>query len=37
VLTHLPHFGNHQRLLDQAGKKFAGKIELAATGKAWQF
>ena len=37
VLTHLPHFGNHERLLDQAGKKFAGRIELAATGKAWQF
>jgi ribonuclease BN (tRNA processing enzyme) len=35
VLTHLPHFGNHDRLLEQAGKKFAGKIELAATGKTW--
>ena len=36
VLTHLPHFGNHKRLLEQAGRKFAGKIELASTGKMWQ-
>ena len=35
VLTHLPHFGNHDLLLEQAGKKFAGKLELATTGKAW--
>jgi ribonuclease BN (tRNA processing enzyme) len=35
VLTHLPHFGNHDLLLEQAGKKFAGKIELATTGKVW--
>ena len=35
VLTHLPHFGNHELLLEQAGKKFAGKIELATTGRAW--
>jgi ribonuclease BN (tRNA processing enzyme) len=35
VLTHLPHFGNHELLLEQAGKKFTGKIELATTGKAW--
>ena len=35
VLTHLPHFGNHEQLLEQAGKKFAGKIELATTGKVW--
>jgi ribonuclease BN (tRNA processing enzyme) len=36
VLTHLPHFGNHERLLEQAGKKFTGKIELATTGKTWR-
>ena len=35
VLTHLPHFGNHDLLLEQAGTKFAGEIELATTGKAW--
>jgi ribonuclease BN (tRNA processing enzyme) len=36
VLTHLPHFGNHAMLLNQAAAKFSGKIELAATGKLWQ-
>ena len=35
VLTHLPHFGEHQRLLEQAGKSYSGNIELAATGKTW--
>ena len=37
VLTHLPHFGDHAMLLKQAAAKFSGKIELAATGKVWQF
>jgi ribonuclease BN (tRNA processing enzyme) len=36
VLTHLPHFGTHRLLLEQAAVKFSGKIELAATGKVWQ-
>ena len=36
VLTHLPHFGDHSLLLEQAGKKFKGTIELATTGKSWQ-
>lgn len=36
VLTHLPHFGTHRLLLEQAAVKFSGKIELAATGKSWQ-
>jgi ribonuclease BN (tRNA processing enzyme) len=36
VLTHLPHFGDHTRLLKQAAVKFSGKVELAATGKVWQ-
>jgi ribonuclease BN (tRNA processing enzyme) len=35
VLTHLPHFGEHERLLDQAGNKFRGNAELAASGKCW--
>jgi ribonuclease BN (tRNA processing enzyme) len=35
VLTHLPHFGDHTRLLKQAAVQFGGKIELAATGKVW--
>jgi ribonuclease BN (tRNA processing enzyme) len=36
VLTHLPHFGNHSLLVEQAGKQFKGTIELATTGKSWQ-
>ncbi len=36
VLTHLPHFGNHRLLVEQAGKRFKGIIELATTGKSWQ-
>jgi ribonuclease BN (tRNA processing enzyme) len=36
VLTHLPHFGNHRLLVEQARKKFKGTIELATTGKSWQ-
>ncbi len=36
VLTHLPHFGNHRRLLDQARKKFDATVELAKTGSWWK-
>ena len=36
VLTHLPHFGNHGRLVDQARKKYNGPVELATTGKSWR-
>ena len=36
VLTHLPHFGDHNLLLEQAGRKFKGSIELATTGKSWR-
>ena len=36
VLNHLPHFGDHNLLLEQARKRFDGKIELAASGKSWQ-
>ncbi len=36
VLNHLPHFGDHNLLVKQAGKKFNGPVELAATGKAWE-
>ena len=37
VLTHLPHFGNHSLLVDQARNKFKGTVELATTGKSWRF
>ena len=36
VLTHLPHFGNHDRLVEQARQKYNGPVELATTGKYWQ-
>lgn len=32
VLTHFPHYGNHDDLLKQAGQTFAGQIELARMG-----
>jgi ribonuclease BN (tRNA processing enzyme) len=36
VLNHLPHFGNHRRLVEQAREKFDGQVELATTGKVWE-
>lgn len=36
VLNHLPHFGDHHLLVEQARKKYNGPVELAATGKAWE-
>lgn len=36
VLTHLPHFGNHSLLVEQARRQFEGPTELAANGKNWQ-
>lgn len=35
VLTHLPHFGDHRLLAQQARNKFGGPVELAAAGKTW--
>ncbi|MGD9305890.1 MAG: MBL fold metallo-hydrolase [Desulfobacterales bacterium] len=36
VLNHLPHYGDHRRLVAQAREKFNGQVELAATGKVWE-
>ncbi len=36
VLNHLPHFGDHRRLVQQARKKYKGRVELATTGKVWE-
>jgi ribonuclease BN (tRNA processing enzyme) len=33
ILTHLPHYGDHQELLAEAQEVFRGSIELAALGK----
>ncbi len=36
VLTHLPHFGRHHLLVEQARSRFEGPVELAGPGKCWQ-
>ncbi|TCO68820.1 MBL fold metallo-hydrolase [Marinisporobacter balticus] len=36
VLSHLPHFGEHDDLLKQARENFDGKIEMAKTGMNWR-
>jgi len=36
VLNHLPHFGDHGMLVEQARKKFSGPVERAETGKTWE-
>ncbi|MEW9677178.1 MBL fold metallo-hydrolase [Lentibacillus sp. L22] len=35
LLTHLPHYGDHQDLLHQAKEIYHGKIALASTGWTW--
>ena len=36
ILSHLPHFGNHEDLLNQAAAVYHGPVELARTGSTWQ-
>ncbi|MEI3607834.1 MBL fold metallo-hydrolase [Pseudogracilibacillus sp. SE30717A] len=36
ILTHLPHFGNHEDLIKQAEEIYKGKISLAYEGKVWK-
>ncbi|MFA9555929.1 MBL fold metallo-hydrolase [Evansella sp. AB-rgal1] len=35
LLTHLPHFGNHDNLVIESKKYYLGKVRLAATGARW--
>jgi ribonuclease BN (tRNA processing enzyme) len=35
-LSHLPHFGEHEQLKNEAEKYFSGKIHLAAEGLSWE-
>lgn len=35
LLSHLPHFGNHQNLKQQAASDFSGHIDLASIGWTW--
>ena len=32
VLTHLPHYGDHHQLVEEAKKKYAGPVQLAKEG-----
>lgn len=36
ILTHLPHYGNHEQLVEEAAEQFSGKISLAKEGHVWQ-
>lgn len=36
ILSHLPHFGVHRHLKEDAGQRFRGKIRLAEEGLIWQ-
>jgi ribonuclease BN (tRNA processing enzyme) len=36
LLTHLPHFGEHSRLISEAKEKFNGKVSLASSGLVWE-
>ncbi|WP_407271648.1 MBL fold metallo-hydrolase [Radiobacillus sp. PE A8.2] len=36
ILSHHPHFGNRNDLLEQASKYFSGKIQLADEGLTWE-
>lgn len=35
ILTHLPHFGDHEDLVKEAGEIYEGKISLAYEGMVW--
>jgi ribonuclease BN (tRNA processing enzyme) len=35
-LTHLPHIGRHEQLIEEAGRTFRGVIRLARTGLVWE-
>lgn len=36
ILTHLPHFGDHKQLINEAAEHFSGKITLAHEGLTWE-
>src|SRR5699024_10525525 len=36
ILTHLPHFGHHEQLLNETKEQFNGKINLAREGLTWE-
>lgn len=36
LLTHLPHYGEHKSLIQEAGEVFTGSIDVATSGWSWQ-
>ncbi|NGP44479.1 MBL fold metallo-hydrolase [Bacillaceae bacterium SIJ1] len=36
ILTHLPHYGDHETLLSEAEAVFQGNVQIASTGLVWQ-
>lgn len=36
LLTHLPHYGEHPKLIEEAAQKYDGRISLASTGWQWE-
>lgn len=36
ILSHLPQYGNHEELIEEAGHYFKGKIQLAKMGLVWE-
>jgi ribonuclease BN (tRNA processing enzyme) len=36
LLTHLPHFGNHNDLILEAKEEYSGRVELAKSGWKWE-
>lgn len=36
LLTHLPHFGNHNELIEDAMSHFSGKVDIAESGWTWE-
>jgi ribonuclease BN (tRNA processing enzyme) len=36
LLTHLPHFGNHEDLIKEVKEEYNGKVELAKLGWSWK-
>src|SRR5699024_12043017 len=35
ILTHLPHYGDHTQLVNEAASFYSGKIQLAQEGLVW--
>ena len=36
MLTHLPHYGEHQQLVEEAAARYGGTLTLAESGYVWE-